>query len=78
MSIDTAKIPSGSITITSEDNFNKVINSGTSTVILYKGLWTVVSTDWDLATIQSVFLGCSVSQDETTKVITIQIPESLA
>ena len=70
-SINTTNM-TGSLTLTSEYGFNKVVDSSTTSLILYDGTWTVV-TDMSLAEVQAIFSGFSVTQNSETKVITIII-----
>ena len=70
--INTANM-TGSITLTSEYGFNKVIDSSTTSLILYDGNWKVTSENMTLAEIQAVFVDYTVTQDAETNEITLVI-----
>ena len=56
-----------------EYGFNKVVDSNTSTIVLYSGTWTVVAMPdgYNVDNIKSIFPGYTVT--ETDGVITILI-----
>ena len=70
-SINTTKI-TDSITLSSEHGFNKVVDSSTTSLILYAGTWKVTTT-MTLAQVQEVFVGYTVQQDAESGVITIEV-----
>ena len=70
VTVDTTKIPTGaSITLESAHGLNKVIDSSTTSVVLYAGEWTITSTTLDLETLKSIFNYEIVNKDGVYVVI---------
>ena len=65
----------GTITLTSEHGFNKVIDKSTKNVVLYDGIWTVTKTEMTFEQISKLFSNYKVTED-ANGVIKIHITQS--
>jgi len=65
VTINSGKIESGTVTITSEYGFNKVLDINTTEVILYSGVWTVVAMPegYTISNIEEIFVGYEVTEE---------------
>ena len=72
--INKGAFTTGTFTLTSEYGFNKVIDSETTSIVLYNGTWTVTKSDLTFAQIQQVFSDTSIyTVTQINGVITVEV-----